>query len=408
MKRCAGAPAGGRTYSGRLSGQRRRAAAARSRSPRRPRGSGPAAPRHRARPRRAARARAAGSRPAARRARGRPSRMRSASGPTPLATSLGAAMAGAVVAQRHRDMGRVGDHHGRPRHLGHHPAARALHAQAPQARLDDRIALGLLELVLQVAARHAQLLAMLEALVEAVEQRDQPDQHARRPASSRSARPCSTASSAPASSSAAATIGRHGGPQQRDAGRADQRDLDHALAELDQRAQREQAPRAGRAARSARAWGSSGSALSTSPCWISPPASAAPTSSTAASSSAAPTSPSSPASSRSRSPAASAMLWGRCEQRARGHAARSPASAGATGADQQRAGRQHQRVVDLARARDLALAARLVEPPLGRLLGLLPVVLFVGHGRSAARRPGVAARPRTGRRRPAARPRTTA
>ena len=159
---------------GRSAGRPR--SAARSRSPRRPRGSGRAAPRHRARPR-ACSARASGGfsttgTPCARAT----ARMRSASAPMPLATSLGAAM----PRRRSAAPPRRGSGWSPPRSRFGTSAIMRRRARSMrrllQARLDERVALGLLELVLELAARHAQLLAMLEALVGGVEQRDQPDQ----------------------------------------------------------------------------------------------------------------------------------------------------------------------------------------------------------------------------------------
>ena len=61
-----------------------------------------------------------------------------------------------IVGQRHGVVGRVGDHHGRLRHRRHHAPAGTEGADLPQPRLHPRIALGLLLLLLDVVAAHAQ------------------------------------------------------------------------------------------------------------------------------------------------------------------------------------------------------------------------------------------------------------
>ena len=53
-------------------------------------------------------------------------------------------------------MGRVGNHYGRPVDIGEHPVAGAVLGERAQPRLDRRIALGLLVLVLDVLVRHPQ------------------------------------------------------------------------------------------------------------------------------------------------------------------------------------------------------------------------------------------------------------
>ncbi len=73
----------------------------------------------------------------------------------PLATTIGALHALVVVAQRHREVGRVRDHHVRLRHLLHHAFARRRLLRAPHASLDLRAAFGLLVLVADLLACHA-------------------------------------------------------------------------------------------------------------------------------------------------------------------------------------------------------------------------------------------------------------
>ena len=183
------------------------------------------------------------------------------------------------------------------------------------------------------------------------------------PASSRSARSCSSGEQGRDLEPGRGDDPRRRRPQQRGRRRADQRDLEHALAELHERAQREQAPGTGQRREplglggqrlGADHAGRSGS------CRRRARRRAA---AAAASSSAMPSSPSSVASSRSSPIGASAKAWGRASS-GRSASATSLATAGASSADQQRPGAQDQRVVDLARGRDLALAARLVEAPL--------------------------------------------
>ncbi len=100
------------------------------------------------------------------------------------------------------------------------------------------------------------------------------------------------------------------------------------------------------------------------------------------------------ASTRSRSIGASAKLVGPRQQRAQRRPPASPATAWRQRCRPAARRRPGSGVIDLARARDLALAAGLVEAPLGRLLGLLAV--------RPARRPSASAAGEQRRARPRA------
>ncbi len=69
-----------------------------------------------------------------------------------------------LVAQRHGEMGRVGDHHVGLGHLGHHPAPRHLALQLTDPALDVRVALAFLVLLLDLFLGHAQLLEVVPEL----------------------------------------------------------------------------------------------------------------------------------------------------------------------------------------------------------------------------------------------------
>ena len=132
-------------------------------------------------------------------------------------------------------------------------------------------------------------------------------------------------------------------------------------------------------------FGASGAALQTGPCWIRPLVSAAPRNSSAAGSR---IQPSRQEQRLERAPA-SRRRWRR-HGAAREMAAAPGEAHGAVRrehADEQRARSQHKGVVDLARAGDLPLAPRLLEPSLARLLGLLRLIVVFGHRRSRPPRP---------------------
>ena len=87
-----------------------------------------------------------------------------------------------VIGQRHRVVRRVGDHHRRLRHRRQHALAGARHPDLPDARLDPRIALGLLLLFAHVLPAHAQALRVAQRTQNDVEPGDRPPAPPARPA----------------------------------------------------------------------------------------------------------------------------------------------------------------------------------------------------------------------------------
>ena len=78
-------------------------------------------------------------------------------------------------------MSGIGDHQRRARHRREHRLARAIAGKRPQARLDQRIALGLLEFVLELLPGHSQVTTPVEASPDQIQR----DQHDRRDADRR-------------------------------------------------------------------------------------------------------------------------------------------------------------------------------------------------------------------------------
>ena len=76
-----------------------------------------------------------------------------------------------AVAERDREVDRVGEHHVGAAHLGEHPALGDLAVRALEARPDLRIALALLVLVPHLLAGHLEALLVAPALPEVVEGR---------------------------------------------------------------------------------------------------------------------------------------------------------------------------------------------------------------------------------------------
>ena len=79
---------------------------------------------------------------------------------------------GGIVAQGHRDVDRIADHHVGALHLGHHAARGPLPVQRAQARLELGIALLLLALQAHLLLRHPEALLVLPPLVPVVEEGD--------------------------------------------------------------------------------------------------------------------------------------------------------------------------------------------------------------------------------------------
>ena len=87
----------------------------------------------------------------------------------------------ALIGQRHRIVGRVGDDHRGLGHRGHHALAHARVAQLLDLALDVRIAFGLLELLLHFLQRHLLPLIPLPILEQIVADRDDREQRDHRP-----------------------------------------------------------------------------------------------------------------------------------------------------------------------------------------------------------------------------------
>ena len=144
------------------------------------------------------------------------------------------------VLEGNRVMGRVRDHHVGIGHGGHHAPARPFRADLAQARLDHRIALGLLVLLLEFLLRHAKLFHVLLLLIEKVEDRDHrhdrkdADKHADRQALQHP-HELRDAQRGDVEHDLALR------PQEQHHDRTDDGDLGHALGEFHQRAAREQA-----------------------------------------------------------------------------------------------------------------------------------------------------------------------
>jgi hypothetical protein len=78
-----------------------------------------------------------------------------------------------AIRQGDRVTRRVDDDHVRPGHIAHHPPARDLPLQGADARLQMRIALGLLELAADLVLGHSELPRLLPELEGYVRERDQ-------------------------------------------------------------------------------------------------------------------------------------------------------------------------------------------------------------------------------------------